>query len=31
MTGADPAAFVDVSAIADVLQITPGQITKRGE
>ena len=31
MTGADAAAFVEVSARADMLEISPGQIKKRGE
>ncbi len=31
MTGADASAFVEVSARADMLEISPGQIKKRGE
>ena len=30
MTGADPAAFADIDARADVLEVSPGQIRKRG-
>jgi DNA replication and repair protein RecF len=31
LTGADAAAFVEISARADMLEISPGQIEKRGE
>src|SRR5258708_1856489 len=29
LTGADPAAFSEIEAIADVLEVNPGQIRKR--
>ena len=30
MTGADAAAFADIAARADVLEVTPGQVKRRG-
>jgi len=29
MTGADPAAFVDIAARAQVFEVTPGHVTRR--
>jgi hypothetical protein len=31
MTGADAAAFAEIWARADMLEISPGQIKKRGQ
>jgi len=30
MTGADPAVFVDVAAHAEIFDVSPGQVARRG-